>query len=118
MEASRPATPLCAILVPRHHSGTMVAAMSMTVGAGLLAQRRQAGARRAPRAMVVRAGAHTAVAPPAKGEIADKNAELAINGELCGWGADSVQGRPNASGEHIREHGGAAGPMRHPGLLE
>jgi transketolase len=53
--------------------------MSMTVGAGLLAQRRQAGARRAPRAMVVRAGAHTAVAPPAKGEIADKNAELAIN---------------------------------------
>ena len=92
--------------------------MSMTVGAGLLAQRRQAGARRAPRAMVVRAAAHTAVAPPAKGEIKDKNAELAINGELCGWEAGGVQGRPKGAGAHIRQLGGAAGPMRQPGLLE
>ena len=61
----------------------MQAAMSMSVGSGLLAPRRQAGARRAPRTVVVRAqAAHTAVAPPAKGEIKDKNAELAINGEL------------------------------------
>jgi hypothetical protein len=90
----------------------MVAAMSMTVGAGLLAQRRQAGARRAPRAMVVRAGAHTAVAPPAKGEIADKNAELAINGELCGWGLTVCRGaqRPpsSTSGNMVEQRGQCA----------
>ena len=101
----------------------MVALTLQTVAARpALAQRKQQRVQ-ARRSLLVRAQATATAAPPAKGEIKDKNAELAINGASAARSQHSRSqprpqlypgGRPSANARSGGPHHALPGCLRSP----